>query len=43
MVVKINGQRMWLWRAIDDEGAVLDMLAQKRRKTVAAVRLLASF
>jgi len=40
MVVKINGQRMWLWRAVDDEGAVLDMLVQKRRNTVAAVRLL---
>jgi len=40
MVVKINGQRMWLWRAVDDEGTVLDMLAQKRRNTVAAIRLL---
>ena len=40
MVVKINGQRMWLWRAVDDEGTVLDMLVQKRRNTVAAVRLL---
>jgi hypothetical protein len=40
MVVKINGQRMWLWRAVDDEGTVLDLLVQKRRNTVAAVRLL---
>jgi putative transposase len=24
MVVKISGKRMWLWRAIDDEGQVLD-------------------
>jgi transposase-like protein len=40
MVVKINGQRMWLWRAVDDQGTVLDMLVQKRRNTVAAVRLL---
>jgi transposase-like protein len=40
MVVKINGQRMWLWRAVDDEGRVLYMLVQKRRNTVAAVRLL---
>jgi len=40
MVVKINGQRMWLWRAVDDEGTVLDMLIQKRRNAVAAVRLL---
>jgi transposase-like protein len=40
MVVKIRGQRMWLWRAIDDEGEVLDMLVQKRRNTGAALRLL---
>ena len=40
MVVKINGRRMWLWRAVDDEGEVLDMLVQKRRNTKAAVRLL---
>jgi transposase-like protein len=39
MVVKINGQRMWLQRAVDDEGTVLDMLVQRRRNT-AAVRLL---
>ena len=40
MVVKIAGKRMWLWRAVDDEGEVLDMLVQKRRNTRAAVRLL---
>ncbi len=40
MVVKISGKRMWLWRAVDDEGEVLDMLVQKRRNTVAALRLL---
>jgi transposase-like protein len=40
MVVKIRGQRMWLWRAIDDEGEVLDMLVQKRRHAAAALRLL---
>ena len=40
MVVKIGGKRMWLWRAVDDEGEVLDMLVQKRRNTVAALRLL---
>jgi transposase-like protein len=40
MVVKINGKRMWLWRAVDDEGEVLDMLVQKRRNTGAALRLL---
>jgi hypothetical protein len=31
---------MWLWRAVDDEGEVLDMLVQKRRNTTAALRLL---
>ena len=40
MVVKIGGKRMWLWRAVDDEGEVLDMLVQKRRNTTAALRLL---
>jgi transposase-like protein len=27
---------LWLWRAVDDEGEVLDMLVQKRRNTRAA-------
>ena len=40
MVVKIGGKRMWLWRAVDDEVEVLDMLVQKRRNTKAARRLL---
>jgi transposase-like protein len=31
---------MWLWRAVDDEGAILDMLVQKRRNTNAALKLL---
>jgi putative transposase len=39
MVVKIRGKRMWLWRAVDDEGEVLDVLVQKRRNTKAAIRL----
>ena len=43
MVVKIAGRRMWLWRAVDDEGEVLDCLVQKRRNTKAAVRLLRKF
>ena len=30
---------MWLWRAVDDEGEVLDVLVQKRRNTKAATRL----
>ena len=40
MVVRIGGQRMYLWRAVDDEGEVLDMLVQKRRNTTAALKFL---
>ncbi len=40
MVVRIRGTRMYLWRAVDDEGEVLDMLRQKRRNTRAALRLM---
>jgi len=40
MVVKIGGKRMFLWRAVDDEGEVLDMLVQKRRNKAAAIKLL---
>jgi len=40
MVVKIGGRRMYLWRAVDDEGEVLDMLVQKRRNAFAAYKLL---
>ncbi len=37
---RLSGKRMWLWRAVDDEGEVLDCFVQKRRNTRAAVRLL---
>jgi transposase-like protein len=40
MVVKIRGQRMYLWRAVDDEGEVLDVLVQTRRNKAAALKLL---
>ena len=40
MVVRIAGKRMYLWRAVDHEGEVLDMLVQRRRDTQAAVRLM---
>ncbi len=40
MVVKIAGRRHWLWRAVDDEDEVLDILVQSQRDTRAAVRLL---
>lgn len=37
---KINGQMVYLWRAVDDEGTVLDVVVQRRRNTKAARRLL---
>jgi transposase-like protein len=40
MVCMIGGERMFLWRAVDDEGEVMDMVVQKRRDTGAALRLL---
>ena len=40
MVVKVGGKRMFLWRAVDDEGEVLDMLVQERRNKAAALKLL---
>ena len=42
MVVRIAGERMYLWRAVDHEGEVLDMLVQRRRDTRAALRLMGS-
>src|SRR6266480_3884955 len=40
MVVRIAGKRMYLWRAVDYEGEVLDMLVQSRRDSRAALRLM---
>jgi transposase-like protein len=40
MFVKIAGRQMYLWRAVDSEGQVLDMLVQSRRDQAAAVRLM---
>ena len=40
MVCKMGGKRMWLWRAVDDEGEVLDLMVQKRRNAQAAMELL---
>ncbi|MER7485060.1 IS6 family transposase [Streptomyces sp. NPDC126497] len=36
--VKINGERKYLWRAVDQDGTVLDILVQNRRDTAAARR-----
>jgi putative transposase len=44
MVVKVGGERMWLWRAVDDEGddegEMLDVLLQKHRNKDAALKVL---
>ena len=40
MVVRINGQRMYIRRAVDKEGEVLDVLVQKRCNKEAALKLL---
>ena len=40
MVVRIAGKRMYLWRAVDHEGEVLDMLVQSRRDSRSALRLM---
>src|ERR1700683_752745 len=37
MAVTIAGRPFWLWRAVDDEGEVLDLLVQRRRDRAAAV------
>ena len=36
--VKIRGQQVYLWRAVDEHGQVLDILVQDRRDTAAAER-----
>ncbi|MCV0429822.1 MAG: IS6 family transposase [Roseibium sp.] len=40
VLVSINGQKCWLWRAVDQDGYVLDEIVQTRRNTKAAKRLL---
>jgi putative transposase len=40
MVVRIAGKRMYLWRAVDHEGEILDVLVQPRRDKRAAVKLM---
>src|SRR5215207_8734861 len=36
----ISGKKHWLWRAVDQDGVVLDVLVQSRRDKKAAKRLL---
>ena len=40
MEVRIAGRRVYLWRAVDDEGEVLDVLVQRRRDKAAALKLM---
>ena len=40
VVVTIKGKKHWLWRAVDQHGAVLDVLVQSRRDKAAAKRLM---
>jgi putative transposase len=40
VVISIAGQPHWLWRAVDQNGIVLDVLVQCRRDTRAAQRLM---
>ena len=38
--VKIDGRWVYLWRAVDAEGEVLDVLVQSKRDKRAAIRLI---
>src|SRR6187401_636106 len=40
VVIAIAGKKRWLWRAVDQDGIVLDVLVQSRRDKRAAKRLL---
>ncbi len=40
VVISISGKKHWLWRAVDQNGYVLDEIVQPRRNTKAAKRLL---
>lgn len=39
-VVAINDRKHWLWRAVDQDGLVLEVLVQSRRNAKAAKRLM---
>jgi putative transposase len=40
VVVSIAGEQHWLWRAVDQNGFVLDVMVQRRRDSRAAQRLM---
>ena len=39
VVVTISGRKFWLWRAVDQDGMVLEEILQSRRNKRAAKRL----
>ncbi|SCY89117.1 putative transposase [Rhizobium sp. NFACC06-2] len=40
VAISIGGRKHWFWRAVDQDGYVLDEIVQARRDTKAAKRLL---
>ncbi len=40
LVIVIRRKHYWLWRAVDNEGEVLDFLVQRRRDAKAARKLM---
>ncbi len=40
MIIVIRGKRHYLWRAVDNEGEVLDFLVQPKRNAKAALKLM---
>ena len=40
VAITIRGRKHWLWRAVDQNGFVLDVLVQNRRDRIAAKRLM---
>src|SRR5271169_2397810 len=40
MAALIGGKQFWLWRAVDDEGKVLDLLVQRRPHQRTAVKFM---
>jgi len=43
MVVTINGKKHWLWRAVDQHDAVLDVRVQSHRDRHTAMRFMRSY
>lgn len=40
MVCRVGGKRMYLWRAVDDEGEVLDLIMEPGRDSWSAIKLI---